>query len=406
MESTKITEKQLNSINEELEQVVEENDNLKNIAQFPSNNNVEYHNPEEGKAKKVKIMVNPETGEHSPIGVVSSEDKEETFEEMIERLEKESDFNSVNEKPIELDELGSLISRSKTDPNSILRDITTINNNNFEISDDSLKIILQIANRKMKKEEFNVYREFPDEVKSMINKYCAASGVSILTNQGKNLRNMVSELLISEFISNITMDRVQIDFNKEIETLFSKGNEEIAEAAIGYTTEKNEAMRKYALEKMQDGEKKDTLLTVLDNFDDAYSLTSMKEFAKKCKIKKYDLERPDKIYDNFLRKYVNSTYNIWDIKIVRPILARNLNTETEEFTEKDIDAFFICYCKQCLNMKPEIAQNHAYMYNIIYNITLIDINKGKTKEVSDTFINNIREVIYNLRVRNNNYLYA
>ena len=72
------------------------------------------------------------------------------------------------------------------------------------------------------------------------------------------------------------------------------------------------------------------------------------------------------------------------------------------FTDKQVIAFFIAFCKQTLNYSPEVTTEHAYMYYLIYNIVLMDMNKGERKDISDKFLSNIKEVIYNLMERNSN----
>ena len=56
-----------------------------------------------------------------------------------------------------------------------------------------------------------------------------------------------------------------------------------------------------------------------------------------------------------------------------------------------------------MNKRSDIVIDHSYMYYVIYNIVLMDMNKGEQKHVSDKFIENIKEVIINLRERNNNF---
>jgi hypothetical protein len=43
------------------------------------------------------------------------------------------------------------------------------------------------------------------------------------------------------------------------------------------------------------------------------------------------------------------------------------------------------------------------MYYVLYNAAFTDINTGDSKNVSYVFMNNVKEVIDNLRKRNNNF---
>ena len=81
--------------------------------------------------------------------------------------------------------------------------------------------------------------------------------------------------------------------------------------------------------------------------------------------------------------------------MARPILYRSLTQlYDEKFTDKDIKSFFICFCKQCMNMSPEVVTDHAYMYYFLYYCVMLDGDK------SDKFRNNLLEVIKNVNARN------
>ena len=122
------------------------------------------------------------------------------------------------------------------------------------------------------------------------------------------------------------------------------------------------------------------------------------------------MEKPSRIFETLLSKYRESSYNIYDINLTRPILYRHLNADKiDEFSDKDVNAFLICFCKQCLNKKSEIATDNLYMYNVIFNIIWLDLqNRSSNSEnldensqlYSDGFLNNVKEIIYNLRERN------
>ena len=383
---------------EQIEQIAESIDEFTKETPVDDLNVVANSEPEDGEMKKVKVLVDPNTGEHKILGATDEDDsKKETFEEMCERLNTEGVDIGIDDKPITEQELEDYI---KNDNDSFIKDIIT---GDDELSNESIKTLLEIVNRRMNKEEFNIFRAYPKEVQDMITKYMVSAQISPLSKEGKTFRNMISEQILDEFITNITLDRSMNDFNKEIETLFEKGSQEISDTIVGYTEDRNKKYREYA-ESLNDEENKAKIINVLDSIDEAYNITKLKEFSKKCKIKHYDLENPDRAYKKFLEKYSNSNYNIYDIKMALPILYRNLNNNAEdEYTDKDINALFVCFCKQVLNMSPDNPLEHAYMYYFIYNVVLLDINKGEKKDVSDEFLNNIKECIKNLRERNNNF---
>ena len=51
-------------------------------------------------------------------------------------------------------------------------------------------------------------------------------------------------------------------------------------------------------------------------------------------------------------------------------------------------------------MKPDVTTDHAFMYYVLYNVVLVDMNKGESAQVSIDFLKNVAEVIDNLRARN------
>lgn len=412
----KLTDQEIDTLVDYAEKVNENNEEIKTIRNLPSNNGVEERNPEditeENEKKSMMVSIDPNTGENRIIGDVGEKDEiedSETFEEMCERIENSDiDLESTTTRPISDEEATKIID----DPNT--KDIfSTISNSDDldGINPETLTKLISVANRRINKEKFSVYNEMPEEIKNMIDTYAAGAGISPVDKRYKMMKNSVAEALLDEFISNINLNRIHSDFNAEIENIFDKASKEISEDIIGYSNEKI-AKYKEAADKMEDPEKKEKLLKVLDRIQEAYDLSELKEFAKSCKIKPFDLEKPKKFFDHFSQKYKSSNYNIYSIEMCRPILYRNINAiytedgaEESAISDKDINAFFICFCKQTTNMKSDEVLDHSYMYYVIYNIVLSDLNKSEnTKHISDTFLANVYEVIQNLRERNSNIL--
>ena len=326
---------------------------------------------------------------------------DESFEDLVKRLDsKEIDFSS--DKDFTIDEISDYV--NDMHPNTLV--ISQVLNNDSPLSDDEIKSILKIANKRKNKETFNVYKELPDRIKEMIELYIKkAAGYNDHSTEMNTMRNKTAEALIDDFIANIQFDRLQTDFGKEVESIFTKNSSEVSELIVGYSKEKIESYYK-ALETMEDEEKKERLKEILDNIEDAYSLNSLKEFAKTCKVKKIELEKPNRVFDSFTYKYSNSTYDAFSIDMIRTALTERLKEDTNNtYTDNDVTAFFIAFCKQTMNYKSSKIVHHAYMYFVTYNIALININVSeKTKSVSDEFIENIKEVIANLRERNKGVL--
>lgn len=380
-----LTDEQVEQLNDALEENAKNNSDIQLIRSFASNQNIDN---EEGYNKKANIIIDPNTGENK---IVSTEDADTIDEDSFEKLVKDVEEGKVN---VEID--NSPITREELDET-----LSNVLDDKFNISDESIQVILELANRKMNKEEFNVYKAFPDEIKEMIDKYMGYDDTTprLTNNEIRSLRNSIAESLLDEFIMNVSVQRARTDLNKEVEDLFKQGIKDITEYSVGYTKERNQAYREY-VENMEDEDKKKKLTEALDVIDSAYNLDTLKEFAKTCKIKKYDIEQPKKYFRDFLAKYQNSNYNIYDIKLTLPILERKI-VDNEKYNSADIIAFLVCFCKYIKNFDTSNILEHTYMYYVIYNIVIMDSNTSEnTKEVSDIFAENIREVIDNLKERN------
>ncbi len=390
----KLTEDNIEAINKIMEDNAKNNENIKLVQSLPSNNNIESNNgnTEKGEHKIANTIIDPNTGENK---ILSTEDNETvddtTFEQLVEDIESGKIKVDSDDSPITEEELKANI------------DALSPEDNKFDLSDEALQDLLKVANKRMQKEEFNAYKELPKEIQKMINESLGIpfeNGSPVIsTNESRAVRNAMAEQLLDEFIMKISMERARMDLNKEIEQVFKEGTKDIAEYTVGYTQERNAAYREYA-EGLEDEEKKAKLLETLDTIDTAYSLDPLKEFAKTCKIKKYDIEEPKNYFRDFLSKYQNSNYNIYDIKLTLPILERHIS-DNETYNNADVIAFLVCFCKYIKNFRSENILEHTFMYYVIYNIVLIDSNVSeKTKGVSDKFIENIKEVINNLKERN------
>ena len=346
---------------------------------------------EKGYAKEMKTVLDPNTGETKIIGSVDQDETvdDEDFETFLKNIDDNINNIEVNDSPISTDELKDTIQED-------------FDNKDFDLSDEALQELLKIVNRKKKGEKFNIYKESPDEVKDMIDSFVNKLGIAngtVISNQARAIRNDIAETLIDQFISNIQINRAKTDLNKEIENIFKESTQELTEYVVGYTEERNKKYREYA-NNLTDIDKKKKLNDILDVIDSAYSLNNLKEFAKTCKIKNYDIENPNKYFTGFISKYKNSPYNIYDIKLTIPILERRF-VDDDTVNTNSIIALLVCFCKYVLNYDIENPYEHSFMYYFIYNIIVIDSNKSDaTKSVSDKFVNNIKDVIINLKERN------
>lgn len=330
---------------------------------------------EEDEIKTVNTTINPETGETQILS--SNEVEVKSFEDQVNDVIDDFDFDFNSSAPATFDEIKSAVEED----GSLLKELSK----DSELSDDEVLKILDITNRRLNKEEFNVYKEFPDSVKKMVDVYISSGAFDGADKRSLNtIRNSVSNMIIDQFKADIQIERAKHDFAHELANIYKEGTKDIAETSLGMMEDRNQAYRESA-EKIEDPEKKDKMLAILDRIDDARDLSELKEFAKKCKIKRIELEKPEqRVFTGFLNKYKDSSNNIYDIKLCATILYRHLQ---EEYTSDMIVGFFIVFCKMVANWDIEDPICHSYIYYVLYYCAMLDGDK------SDKFKNNVKEVL-------------
>lgn len=392
--NNKLTDEQIEDISKQMDEAIKDTPSEK-IIQFPSNNGVEENegNTEKGEYKVVDATINPNTGETMLLGDTNT--KRQSLDDIIEEINKAQSDNleedeEVNDRDITMQDITDFMS-DKNNEDQLLQ-----MSKDAGISKEALQDLLDVVNRKCNGEEFSLYRALPDEIKKMIDNYLRSSGIlniGVDISKVNFARNNIAESLIAEFISNIKLSSIKKDFAKEMSDVYAKSTKDIAEASIKYIEERNKAYRE-AAEKIEDPEKKQRFLNVVDQIDDARSLNSLKEFAKKCKIRHIDLEMPRKIYKVFKEKYSKSSNNIYDITVAKQVLLRHMT----DVSEQDIDLFFIAFCKQVSGYTASDIIQHSYMYYVMYYCAMLDA------DTSDNFKNAIKEVIACVKERNKKLL--
>lgn len=341
---------------------------------------------------KMNVLVDPKTGEHKIIGRASDEELKYNFEGIIKQINA-SDPDILSTKPFTEQEIISYL--KSADDDTLVKEM----GNGTELDAETIRDVLDLTNRKINGEKFSLYKEAPEKVKKLIDEYISVGIMSgqLQAVQGTKLnttRNKVGETLIEQFIQDIRMNRAKTDFAKELENIYNGAGAKLtAEESVTYIEDRNKSYRE-AANSIEDEDKKSRMNAILDAIEEARNLTSLKEFAKTCKVKKFDLEKPERrIYTNFLNKYRDSVNNIYDISIAEDVLFRHL--QDKGYTVKDIILFFVVFCKQCQGYSSENVLEHAYMYHVLWYSVMLDGDK------SGKFEQNVIEVIENSKKRNN-----
>ena len=352
---------------------------------------------EEGESRVVNVSIDPESGKE----IITSAEAAEEKTPDLDSLFNSDDFKfEIDDSPITLEEIKKFLEDSKDDP---------ILNGELKFSDmsaEDISSLIDLVTRYQNKEEIaSPFNKLPKACQDIITKASGGTLENNFSNPAKSLKNTLAETLLDEISSAISLERANASINSGIEKIFAQANNEIGDTIVGYTEERNENLKKYIEENITDEEKKANALNILDKINTAYELVEFKEYCKHCKIKKYDVEKPldkHRDLDSFLNKYRNNTnYNIYNIYNAQMVLIRNINNdESEVFSDKQVRAFLLAFCKYCQNFNPNNANEHVFMFYTLYNIVLTDVNKGEKAEVSNKFLNNVKECIRNLIERN------
>lgn len=386
-DTTKLTDSQVESIVTAMEEGRAESEALKTVSELPSNNGVETSETrEEGYEEKVNVSINP-SGVATPCAPPEELDGDlgMSFDDLVEKAQKslsESDQKvDVNEDDV----------TEQIKGHDLFKDL--------ELSREDTIQLLNIIKRIQNKEKFNLFKAFPDEIQNRLNKYLSSNGCGGHSQEANRMRNFISETIMDEFIHNISMNKFTMDFQKEIESLENKVNEEFSKMYMDYSTEREKYV-KSIMEGEEDDTKKEAIGKILDAINEGFTLDRVIEAANKTRIKKCELEKPKRVYDIIHNKYNQSTYNIYSVNTASMVLARHMK---DEFSVDDIIKFFIVICKVCMNYKPEIPEQHAFMYYAIYNPILLDVYKGEEYDnFSKEYFKNVREVIRRIKEREEN----
>jgi hypothetical protein len=260
-----------------------------------------------------------------------------------------------------------------------------------------------------------LYDDLPLILKKVVTDIAAQSaneGPSFAYLHNKSILNYISNIVIQQLVdeynkknSGIDIDTMLKGFDESINKMQNDMSKEFGDMLMTFDDERK-AEIDAAIERCKKEGKEDSIIKLQkmkDVIDDAYNLDKFSEFCKKVKIKKFDLEKPKKVFLSFNSKYEKHANNINDIQYCPIVLDRHLDDHNNNLK------LCLAFCKYCMNFSPDNIEDHTFMYYFIRNIILIDrINpKGKLYETMDEksknfyngFIENLKKCISNLNNR-------
>ena len=384
-----MTEEDIKKLESTLEAIREENEKL-----FPSN---EDDVVEQGEERLVNVAIDPATGKEKILNTEETiSDEESNIDDLIGK-----DFDiEFDSSPITIEELKKYIENATDDPT--LEEIKKSTN----ITSEDLVTLMDLANRLHNKEEIpSIFNKLPKSVQAIINKSMGPGYDNVFNANINSFRNDMTEMLLDQIVTDILVERANNTMNTSVEKLFDVAKTEIGNTLVGYTEERNRKYRQEIEERVEDPEKKAKALEILDKIETTYKLEEFKEYCKKCKIRKIDVEKPESNknhdIDSLLNKYKdNANFNIYNIYNAQLVLSRTINKDEQKYNSKQIRAFFIAFARYCMNFSPDNTMQHIFMFYTIYNVVLTDVNTGDKAGVSNEFLANVKECINNLTARN------
>ena len=346
--------------------------------------------PETIDSEKIMVKYNPLTGDIADDSSVSIED--------------------VVDKNWE-----SFIRGASSDVTSdIVKDV--INSGNFNGDDDATKLAILMTKR-MSGEEFNYYEELPDAMKAKVDEMLMQIRLSGNFPKGAPInRRYLAKMLLDECIedykkdasSQMDLDTMLSGFNGEIEKAQNEMSTELGGMMMSFDEERiaeiDAAIKR--CEEAGNVEAVHNLEAIKSTITSAFNLKDFIEFCKTCKVKTIEIEKPSRMFDYFNSKYEHHKNTINDIRSCPTILSRHLT----EYTQFQLIALCVAFCKFCQYMSPDNMGEHTFMYYFIRNIIAIDrLNpKGnlymamddKSKAFYDDFTTNLKAALNNLIEKN------
>ena len=329
------------------------------------------------------------------------DNNEDDNTEVVNNKEDNSE-NNTEESSTTSEELMPLdFEISKDDIKKSVEDLT-INDNHISISNESaveiLKLISKIKEDKTYINHHNIYREFPQELKDLVDQYILTKGGILSTAhspQYNGIRNSIAKSLLQEFIMYINLNHSDAEFNKEMGEVFKDLGVNISQLYKDYNRERTNYLAEILNNIPEDNvEKREVVTKTIDAIADSYNLTRLKEAAPTMKkIRRIEMEKPrQRAFSYFENKYKDSQYNMYSLDDALKALNKHnpVGKDDPYWNTK----FLVAFCRFCDKYSPSVVYEHSFMFYTIYNIISLNVYYGEDyNQFAEQFFKNINEVI-------------
>ena len=344
-------------------------------------------------AKTVTTITDPTTGITSIVGDEddSSDSEPKTTEEY-------------------LDELGRSIANNK-DVTIHIEDIryAIANDPNYtpfsKISEDACQKLADLANERLGSDDPDLQTNFEDVPKEVQDIIVSLYKSAIPHNApiSEKILNQAYDAYTNDLINDLYLiaatNSALREFNTQTNIIYNEAQDTILPMIQDYEESKEEALRN-SLKNITDPKERQDVEDTLDAMADAYSLKPLIAAASKIRVKKFDIEKPSRVYNVIHSKYRRDPrYNIYSLTSAQPVLSNHLYNDgliTKEDHDKNITAtkFLVIFAKYCANFHPQVVKEHTFIYYVVYNISLLDTYKNESYDkFAKPFLDSVMQVV-------------
>ena len=359
----KLSNEDLDSIVEVLEENANTNEDIKRMRDIVGNETPETLNDEEVVGE---VTYDNETG-----AVVNAHEVESETREM-----KTADLS-----------LSDLVDNYEPTSLPILDDeIKKQFSEDMNLSDSDIAQLLNVLHRHQSGEKFNAFNILPDSIKDIIRKSAAELGLS-----GRDQINFFTKTMLDQFITDAQFNKEVVDFEEALKKelnipslvdLHAEYTREAMEKEMLENADKFEAAG--AVEKAEALRRVSAAFTSSYTYDKVYKVLETNRKVRSRLAK--DIEKYKSFCNDFVYKFRDTQFNIHDIALCAKTLKRVMTGRSDE----EIIMFVNCVWKSIEPLDTSVLENNIYAYYVIKNIMALDYTEADAKT---DFTN---EVIHNI----------
>ena len=318
---------------------------------------------------------------------------------------------SDEENKEKLDKMWKTFSEGNDNPEQAIQDaLKEYGFSEFKEAQDSVKILSLIQDTNNGIKINSIYEKLPDFMKGEVYKLTAKAAAGNGAAVTKAALNFTASAVVKELAQSIKTSNETIDIDEMLSTLYNDLKESTNDMGkktadmFMSTLEDRKASIEEAIKRASENNDEkaiEKLKKIEEASDRSYDLKDFIEACKKIKVKKFYIEKPSKVFDDFNYKFRSEDYPMNNITDCPNIL------ESHGFEYNDALKLCLAFCLYCVNMNPEDYSEYIFMYYFVRNIIILDrVNfrneryedmDEKSKSYYDGFVKNLNLALDNLK---------